>query len=325
MSNNKEVSTQQRPFRDLIKDESVKERFQEMMGKNSTAFLMSVLNCVQNNEKLSQCEPQSILMASAVAGTLGLPIDPNLGQAYIIPYNVKVKEAGKPDRWVSKAQFQIGYKGLIQLGHRSQQFVGLNSSDVREGEYVGSDRMTGEHGFNWIQDNDEREKLKIIGFVAYFKLKNGFTKSMYMTENQMKNHGSKYSKTFANKFGRWTIDFIGMGRKTVLKLLIDKYAPKSVDMQKAIKTDQAIVGDYEGNLLSYDDNSTKMTQEEKDERLRVVMEEKGKLLKSYYEENDFALEDEERLDIERIIDEKEFLSYEKVQKYLKTKNLKDGQ
>lgn len=251
---NKQVEKKQRPFKDLIKDDHVKERFQEMMGKNAQSFLMSVLNCVQNNAKLAECEPQSILMASAVAGTLGLPIDPNLGQAYIIPYNVKVKEPGKPDRWIKKAQFQIGYKGLIQLGHRSQQFKGMNSIEVREGEYKGIDRMTGEMEFDWIQDDDAREKLPVIGFLGYFKLINGFEKSMYMTKAKMTAHGVKYSKTF--KFGQWQDDFVGMGKKTVLKLLIDKYAPKSVDMQKAIKTDQAIVDDYEGNRLNYADNGS---------------------------------------------------------------------
>lgn len=252
--NKQQVEVKQRPFKDLIKDENVKERFQEMLGKNAQSFLMSVLNCVQNNVKLAECEPQSILMASAVAGTLGLPIDPNLGQAYIIPYNVKVKTPGKPDTWIKKAQFQIGYKGLVQLGHRSQQFKGLNTVEVREGEYKGIDRMTGEIEFQWIQDNDEREKLPIIGFVAYFKLINGFEKSMFMTKTQMTAHGMKYSKTF--KFGQWQDDFIGMGKKTILKLLIDKFAPKSVEMQKAIKTDQSILGDYEGNKLNYPDNDS---------------------------------------------------------------------
>jgi recombination protein RecT len=253
----------------LIKDESVKERFEEMMGKNAPSFLLSVLNCVQSNAKLAECEPQSILMASAVAGTLGLPIDPNLGMAYIIPYNIKVKTPGQLDRWVKKAQFQIGYKGLIQLGHRSQQFKGLNTSEVRESEYKGVDRETGELDFEWIQDDDAREKLPVIGFVAYFKLVNGFEKSLYMTREKMTAHGQKYSKTF--KFGQWQDDFIGMGKKTVLKLLIDKFAPKSVEMQKAIKTDQAIVDDFEGNKLNYIDNDSNKVVNLDDENEKAVI------------------------------------------------------
>lgn len=235
----------QRPFKMLIEDINVKDRFERMLGDNATAFLMSVLNCVNNNDKLQLCDPQSVLMAAAVAGTLGLPIDPNLGQAFIIPYKIK---------GVMKAQFQIGYKGLIQLGHRSQQFKGLNTSDVRKGEYIGVDRRTGDHEFKWIQDDDEREKLEIEGFVAHFKLVNGFEKDMYMTVKKMKWHGKTYSKTFTNQSGRWTIDFVGMGMKTVLKLLIDKYAPKSVDMQKAITSDQGIF-DTDGSM-KYADNPT---------------------------------------------------------------------
>jgi recombination protein RecT len=246
------ISEKQRPFKDLIGDPKVKERFQEMLGKNSTSFLMSVLNCVQNNERLSQAEPQSVLMASAVAGTLNLPIDPNLGQAYIIPYNVKIKEKGKPDRWEIRAQFQIGYKGLIQLGHRSRQFLGLNVTEVREGEFKGIDRMTGKTEFDWIQDNDEREKLPIIGFVAYFKLTNGFEKSWWMTTKQMEAHGMKYSKTFKN--GQWQNDFIGMGKKTALKLLVDKFAPKSVEIQKAITNDQGVF-DSDGEMKYLDNGS----------------------------------------------------------------------
>lgn len=301
---NTQIEKKQRPFKDLINDPKVQERFDKMLGDNSTSFLMSVLNCVQNNHKLAECEPQSILMASAVAGTLGLPIDPNLGQAYIIPYNIKIKEAGKPDRWVKKAQFQIGYKGLIQLGHRSQQFKGLNSIEVRQGEYIGVDRMTGEMDFEWIQDDDEREKLPIIGFVAYFKLINGFEKSLYMTTSKMTAHGKKYSKTF--KFGQWQDDYVGMGKKTVLKLLIDKYAPKSVEMQKAIKTDQAIIDDYEGNKLSYADNDSNKIidldeQNEKEAKQRIINHIKNSKDLETLEQCESGIEDP---DIQKLYDEK---------------------
>ncbi|MCK5342967.1 MAG: recombinase RecT [Candidatus Heimdallarchaeota archaeon] len=300
---NKQIEViEQRPFKDLIKDVRTKERFEEMLGKNATSFLMSVLNCVQSNEKLAKCEPQSILMASAVAGTLGLPIDPNLGQAYIIPYNVKVKEAGKPDRFVMKAQFQMGYKGLIQLGHRSQQFAGLNSSEVRQGEYKGVDRMTGEHFFEWIQDNDEREALPIVGFVAFFKLVNGFEKSYYMTRKQMSAHGMKYSKTFTFATGRWAVDFVGMGKKTVLKLLIDKFAPKSVELQKAIRADQAIVGDYDANRLNYVDNDSDKVidldeENAKEEKRRVLKHIQDSKTVEILEQCEGSIPDEETQDL----------------------------
>jgi recombination protein RecT len=298
-----DIKEKQRPFKDLIGDPKVKERFQEMLGKNSTSFLMSVLNCVQNNEKLSQAEPQSVLMASAVAGTLNLPIDPNLGQAYIIPYNVKIKEKGKPDRWEMRAQFQIGYKGLIQLGHRSRQFLGLNVTDVREGEFKGIDRMTGKTEFEWIQDNDEREKLPIIGFVSYFKLTNGFEKSWWMTSKQMESHGMKYSKTF--KFGQWQNDFVGMGKKTALKLLVDKFAPKSVDMQKAITKDQGVF-DSEGEIKYLDNESNEPVDLEKYYGEQLI--EIDKLL----EIEGLMINEDEQLNIDRILDQNEVESYKKV-------------
>lgn len=232
-----------RGLKDLIKDPAVTERFVTMLGeKQSTAFLLSVLNCAQGNDKLMRCEPQSVLMAAAVAGTLNLPVDPSLGQAYIIPYG-------------AKAQFQLGYRGLIQLAHRSGQYSKINVTDVRQGETVEVDRLTGETEYNWVQDQDEREKLPVVGYVAFFALTNGFSKSMFSTNLQLQEHGKKYSKTYKYPSSKWKTDFPAMAKKTVLKLLVDKYGPKTVEMQKAIKTDQAIVGDFEGNSLNYADNA----------------------------------------------------------------------
>lgn len=297
------ISEKQRPFKDLIGDPKVTERFQEMLGKNATPFLMSVLNCVQNNEKLSKAEPQSVLMASAVAGTLNLPIDPNLGQAYIIPYNLRIKEAGKPDRWEMRAQFQIGYKGLIQLGHRSRQFLALNVTEVREGEFKGIDRMTGKTEFDWIQDNDEREKLPIIGFVSYFKLTNGFEKSWWMSTKQMTAHGMKYSKTF--KVGQWQNDFIGMGKKTALKLLVDKFAPKSVDMQKAITNDQGVF-DADGEMKYLDNGLNEPLDLEK--MYEEQLDEINKLLSI----DGLIVSEDEQMNIDRIIEQNEVESYKKI-------------
>ncbi len=251
------LSKTKRSLKEMIQDDHVKERFEMIMGKKASAsFLLSVLNCAQGNSKLMEAEPDSILMASAVAGTLNLPIDPSLGQAYIIPYNVKEKNSQGIEIWKKKAQFQIGYKGLIQLSLRSNKFETMNVTDVREGEIEHIDRLTGKIQYNWNQDQDERKKLKIVGFVAYFSLVTGFSKSLFMTINELNVHGAKYSKTFNNSNGRWKIDFEAMAKKTVLKLLLDKFAPKTIEMTKAIKTDQSIVGDYDGNNLDFADNKT---------------------------------------------------------------------
>lgn len=238
-------------FKDLIKKDEVTEKFKQMMGeKGSTSFLLSVLNCVQKSAKLQNAEPKSILMAAAVAGTLNLPVDPSLGMAYIIPFGEKQKDGN----YITKAQFQIGYKGLIELAHRSQQYKTINVSDVREGELNEINRLTGEIDFQWIQDTDERQNIPIIGYVGYFQLVNGFSKLYFMTTKELDLHAKKYSKTYSSKYGNWNTNRPGMSKKTVLKLLIDKFGPKSVEMQKAIRTDQAIVNDFDAQSLSYADN-----------------------------------------------------------------------
>lgn len=241
-TNNQSVNQADEPLKKLIERIDVKERFERMLGEDgATSFLLSVLNCVQTSTALKNCEPNSVLMAAAVSATLNLPVDPSLGMAYIIPYG-------------TKAQFQIGYRGLVELGHRSQQYLGLNADKVVEGEFKGVNRMTGEMEWDWIQDNDERDEKKTIGYVAFFKLKNGFEKSFYMTNKQALAHGEKYSKSFKRSDGNWSKNFPAMAKKTVLKLLLDKWSPKSVQMQKAIKADQAVVNDWDGNNLNYIDN-----------------------------------------------------------------------
>lgn len=247
--NQNQVIPADEKFKNIIERVDVRERFERMLGDpaKASSFLLSVLNCVQNNYQLQKAEPNSILMASAVAGTMDLPVDPSLGMAYIIPYNTKVGNA-----WITKAQFQIGYKGLIELGHRSQQYKGLNVEDVREGEFKGIDRLTGRMNWDWIQDNDERNEQPVVGYVAFFELINGFSKALYMTNKEVERHAKKYSKSFDS--GQWTKDFSGMAKKTVLKRVIDKWGPKSVSMRKAIKADQGVIHDWDGDFVSYPDN-----------------------------------------------------------------------
>lgn len=247
-NNNLSTTTKQRALKELIKDPIVTEKFKEMLGKNSTSFLVSVLNTTQSNVALAGAEPQSILMASAVAATLKLPIDPNLGMAYLIPF----KDRNRGNQVF--AQFQLGYKGFIELCHRTGLFKRINVEIVYEGELKGVDRLSGDYEFEWNQDQDARKKLKVVGVVAYFRLLNGFEKSFYMTDIELEAHGKKYSQTYKKDFGLWKDDPFGMKKKTVLKLLLSKYAPKSVELMTAIKTDQAVVEDYDGDKVHYPDN-----------------------------------------------------------------------
>lgn len=254
------------PFKELIEQPEVKETFKEMLGeKNGIAFLQSALQMVQKDPELMKAESSSLLNAVSAIGSLNLMIEPSFGQAFLNVYKYKDGFI-----WRTLAQFQIGYKGLIELGHRTKQFFILNSCDVRQGEFKSIDRMTGEIEFDWNQDQDERKKLPIIGFVSFFQLTNGFRKSLYMTLNEMQEHGKKWSKNFKDKDNGWQKDFEGMGKKTTLKLLLDKYAPKSLELQRAIAFDQAIINDINGQSLNYIDNPNTKQKVDIEENNRLV-------------------------------------------------------
>lgn len=152
------------------------------------------------------------------------------------------------------AQFQIGSKGFKQLALRTGQFEIINETDVREGEIKHYDRLSGAIEFEWIQDETEREKRKVVGYVSYFKLLNGYSQTYYMPIEKLEAHGKKYSQTFKKGFGLWKDDFDAMCRKTVIKLNLSKNAPLSVEMQKAVTADQGIVNDAETVDVTYVDN-----------------------------------------------------------------------
>lgn len=233
-------------------------------GDNAGNFTTSLLSVVNTNPVLQDCPPESVIKAAITAASMKLPIDPNLGLAYIIPYNNKVKTkelVEKADgttfertieRWQMTAQFQLGYKGFIQLAQRSGQFKRINSTDVREGEYKGMDRRSGEIDFDFIDDDKERNEKPVIGYLGYFRLLNGFEKELYMTVEELQAHAKKYSKNYA-KYGTglWKDQFDVMAKKTVLKLLISKYGALSTSLQTALRADQASI---DGDGYNYVDN-----------------------------------------------------------------------
>ncbi len=233
-------------------------------GDNAGNFTTSLLSVVNTNPVLQDCPPESVIKAAITAASMKLPIDPNLGFAYIIPYNNKIKTKEtrtKADgstyevtveNWQNVAQFQLGYKGFIQLAQRSGQFKRINSSDVREGEYIGTDRRSGEVEFDFIQDDKERNAKPVIGYLGYFRLNNGFEKELYMTVEELTAHAKKYSKNYA-KYGTglWKDQFDVMAKKTVLKLLISKYGALSTSLQTALRADQASI---DGDGYNYVDN-----------------------------------------------------------------------
>jgi recombination protein RecT len=234
MSENK-LSTQKTTVKSLLESESVKTRIEEILGKNAATFATSVIQIQQSNKLLVNADPQSIIGAALTSATLNLPLNNSLGYAYLIPFNEKQANG----TYLTKAQFQIGYKGFHQLAMRSGQFKTIHATDVKEGEIESRDRLTGEMTFNFIEDDNVREKTQTIGYISYFRLLNGFEAYHYMSSKEMEKHAKKFSQTYKKGFGLWKDDLYSMALKTVLKLLLSKKAPLSIDMQKAVETDQA--------------------------------------------------------------------------------------
>ncbi len=242
---------QKKTTTDLFKQESVQAKFKELLGEKAPAFITSVLQSVASNPKLQDADAMSVYHSAAVAAILDLPINNSIGHAYIVPYGVKQKDG----TYKNMAQFQLGYKGLKQLAMRSNQFKTMHDSDVREGEIKSINRLTGEIEFEWINSDKERDKKPVVGYVSYFKLLNGFESYFYMSKEQVEKHAKTYSMTYKQNFGKWVDDFDKMARKTVIKLHLNKgEAPLTIQMEKAIKTDQAVIMDDAGDRVEYVDH-----------------------------------------------------------------------
>lgn len=221
-----------------VRQDAVSKRLNELLGKRAPQFVTSLVSAVNANTMLAGCKPESVLTAALTAASLDLPINQNLGFAYLIPYKNKGGEV---------CQFQMGYKGFIQLAQRSGYYKTINATDVREGEMTGFDRLSGELSFEWL-DDAERSKAKVVGYVAYFQLLNGFEKSLFMTTEELEKHAMKYSKNYAKyKTGLWADNFDSMAKKTVLKLLISKFGPLNTQLEDAIQKDQTADDEYVDN------------------------------------------------------------------------------
>lgn len=231
----------------FIKDLNVQKMITDRLGKRAGQFTTSLLSLVNANANIAACKPVTIVQAALTAASLDLPINQNLGFAYIVPYK---------NHGVMEAQFQMGWKGFVQLAQRSGKFQTINTTDVREGEVKTRDRMTGELEFNWIENDADRNKAAIVGYLAYFELLNGFRKSLYMTKAEIEAHAGRYSQAYKAK-GKssfkspWETDFDLMAQKTALKLLLSKFAPLSTEMQEAVAADQSV---DDGNGKRYIDN-----------------------------------------------------------------------
>lgn len=246
-------------LKSVMNADSVKEQFRNALGKHADTFVASVIDLYNGDTALQQCNPKQVVMEALKAAVLHLPINKALGYAYIIPYkNSKKDEHGS---WIKvyEPTFQMGYKGYIQLAMRTGEYKTLNADAVYEGELRKVNKLTGEIAFD-----GERKSDKIVGYFCYFELLNGFSKTLYMTVEQIAIHAKRYSKGLVkyddhgnkqdvsvqslmaladlpmnpdNKNVGWLGNFHGMAIKTVIRNLLSKYGYLSIEMQNAIAND----------------------------------------------------------------------------------------
>lgn len=258
----------------LLESDSIKNKLKEILGKNAATFATSLVQIQSQNKMLEKATPESLIGAAMTAATLNLPINNQLGHAYIVPFNEKQED----NSYLVKAQFMLGYKGLKQLCTRSGLFKFNNVSDVREGEIQHFDNLTGEIEFSWEQDYGKRKKLPIVGYVHYYELTSGYKSTKFMTIDELNAHGKKYSQTFKKGFGQWKDDFDAMAKKTITKLhLNDGNAPLTIDIQNAILTDQASIeiNDRGEETTRYPDNEPpKKIDHDKERMLTLIQDAK---------------------------------------------------
>ena len=243
---NQQVQAPVKPktLRELFNNPIIKTKIEQLVGKNSATFATSVMQIANSNTMLRKADPTSILNAACMAATLNLPLQNGLGFAYIVPFR------NNKERKV-EAQFQIGYKGFIQLAQRSGQFKRLVALPVYKKQLLKKDFING-FEFDWEQEPEKDENP--IGYYTYFKLVNDFSAELYMSHDDIVKHAQRYSQTFKKGFGVWHDNFEAMALKTVMKLLLSKQAPLSVEMQQAVLADQAVVKDVENQEFNYADN-----------------------------------------------------------------------
>ena len=240
-------------FNETLSNPRTQSYLESVLATKKNSFVNNISSLVANNATLQACQPLSVIYAGIKATALDLPLDPNLGFAYVIPY--ANRKAG-----ITEAQFQIGYKGFIQLAIRSGQYRTINVTEIKAGELKDFDLLAGEMTFEALP---AREKLPTIGYAAFIRLTNGFEKTLYMTKEEVEAHAYEYSQTYkADKDKGWTSSqwskhFDAMSRKTVLKRLLSGFGILSVEMQQAITADQAVFNSTDG-APRYADNDARI-------------------------------------------------------------------
>lgn len=231
-----------------IQSDAYKRLINNTLGdpKRSAKFIAGITSAVATNQALQECDAGSILSGALLGEALNLSPSPQLGQYYLVPFN-------------EKAQFQLGYKGYIQLAIRSGQYKKLNVLAIKEGELISYDALNEEIDVKLIDDEEERENAVTIGYYAMFEYTNGFRKTLYWSKNKMKKHAMQYSQSYmkdikkGTSYSFWSKDFDGMAFKTMLRQLISKWGIMSVEMQEALSKDMAVI--KEDGSYDYVDNT----------------------------------------------------------------------
>lgn len=245
-------------FTAYLTREAVKNQITKVVGgKNSTRFISNIISAVQINPQLQECTNSSILSAALQAESLKLPPSPQLGFVWMVPFNNKKKG-------VKEAQFIVSAKGYKQLAMRSGQYIDIDCIYIKEGEYKGRDKYTGKQKFEFIEDDDERESLPVIGYLAYLETKDGFKKQLYWSKSKMEKHADKYSQAFSLKAAKlleegkipqnelwkyssyWYTSFDEMAEKTMIKQLLSKWAMLTPDIADALESDNTTISE-DGN------------------------------------------------------------------------------
>lgn len=251
--------------------DGVQKKFQELLGKKSTGFITSVMQCVNSNALLLNATPESVYNSAAMAATLDLPINNNLGFAWIVPYNERFKDQSGQWQTKSVAQFQMGWKGFVQLANRTGQYKSINVLEVYENQFKSFNRLTEELDADFTKVGTG----ELVGVVAYFKLINGFEKTSFWSIDEINAHGLKFSKTFSHNNSVWKTNFIAMAKKTVLKNTLSKWGILSIEMQNAVITDQAVINNSETMDVDYVDagNGSNLEQMKEEVQAETMSEE----------------------------------------------------
>lgn len=224
-------------FKALMSTPQMKKKFTDILHEKSDSFMGSLMTLVGGDNYLSQAEPMTIIASALKAATMDLPIDKNLGYAYVVPFN-RYEKKGK--NWIThnEAQFILGYKGYIQLAQRSGQYKALNALAIYEGQLIDWNPLTEEFTF----DYKGKVSDEVIGYVGFFELLNGFKKTVYWTKQEIESHRIKNSKNKDKEklSGAWVDNYDSMAIKTVLRNLLSKWGLLSVEMQSAITSDEKV-------------------------------------------------------------------------------------